>query len=576
MPLMFEHIRQTKNGIHKVRMVIPPDVRHAFPEVGKSGEFTRSLRTKNKTEAIRLATPIIEDIDRRIAEARGPKPADAPPALFAPQQVSAAIERWKGRAITEARHAHFNGVAPAFDRWGAEATANGDLRYNLQDPSRWGRIGNFSQKFAEALRSEGLSVRDDHPLLEQKTPRLWFGAAWGDVERQLEEFRRGNLDWEQEAPRAAQEAPVAASTAQPAPTCGMTLKALLEQFLTSQRPKSEDDIRLHWRRLVEHLGDVDAATVTPKMMDDFLVQLRRFPFTRKPEIEAKTFPQIMAQHANEGLPLLSPTTVWKYFTSYQIAFGWAARIREIPFNPVEGAMPTKPKPEKKVMPYTPEQIGEMFAKPMFTGCSRTHNSKGDLWGYRDEPGDLLLKDGRYWMPILNLFHGNRMEEWGGAKTADIKIMSVGDSEIDYLDLYGRSLKNEQANRWMPIHPKMRALGFFDYVAARRKAKDEYLFPEFPHDVSEAVDPEASTRLFSKWWGFWSDANGFPDKSVNFHSFRHTFIRETRGIIDSELRGLITGHKARVNEGSNYGNGAELRVLADAIAKVEFSTFPTLP
>jgi integrase len=418
-----------------------------------------------------------------------------------------------------------------------------------------------------------LDVANGHPLLNQKTPRLWFGAAWGELERQLEEFRGGDLEWEPEAASEPQRTSVAASTVQSAPSSGFTLKALLEAFVRSKNPKSEDDMRVHWRRLVEHLGDVDAATVSPKQLDDFLVQLRRFPKTRRPDIEAKTFPEIMAQHVGEGLPLLSPITVWKYFTTYQQVFGWAARIRELPFNPVEGAMPTKPRAEKKVMPYEPHQIADLFAKPMFVGCSKTHDRKGNLWGYRDKPGERLLKDGRYWMPILNLFHGNRMEEWGGAKVEDIKTVTVDDREIVYLDLLQRSLKTPEANRRLPLHPKMKELGFLDYVADQRKAKEVYLFPEFDHDVSEVEDPEASTAQFSKWWGLWSDANGFPDKSLNFHSWRHTFIRACKGKMDAEIRGLLTGHKGKINEGSNYGDGAPLEVLADTIAKVEFPTFP---
>lgn len=571
-----------RNGIYRVRMKIPDAALHAFPDLPKSGDYAVSLGTRDEREAFDKAPPIIAALLARIADAL--KSASAPQApaspsaavVFSPAAVKNAIDRWKVRTITEAQHQQFNGLAIEMSPFGAEASALSTLRYNLAEFSRWGLIPDFTQRMADALRSEGLAIATGHPLLGQKAPRLWFGAAWADVERHLENFRRGDLDSWPEEPEEAPQAATAALTPQLAPTGGTTLKALLEQFLTSQKPKSEDDIRLHWRRLVEHLGDVDAGTVTPKKMDNFLVQLRRFPKTRKPEIEAKTFPEIMAQHAGEGLPLLSPTTVWKYFTSYQMVFGWAARIREIPFNPVEGAMPTKPKSDKKVMPYEPEQIAALFAKPMFTGCSRTHDRKGNLWGYRHEPGDLLLKDGRYWMPILNLYHGNRMEEWGGAKVADIKAMTVDDNEIVFLDLRERALKTPQANRRLPIHPAMKGLGFLDYVAERRKAKDEYLFPEFPHDVSEAEDPEASTRLFSKWWGLWSDANGFPDPSLNFHSFRHSFIRACRGKIDPEIRGLLTGHKGKVNEGSEYGDGAELQVLAEAIAKVEYPTFPKLP
>jgi integrase len=345
------------------------------------------------------------------------------------------------------------------------------------------------------------------------------------------------------------------------------MKALLDRYVAAKKPKSEDDLRYHWRRLVERVGDIAVEAVTPDALESFLIDLRRFPKTRRPDITKLGFDGILEKYGDVAPPISEPT-VWKHFVSYGQVFSYALTMRLIAFNPVAAVMPSKPKPTKEVRAYTPEEIAALFAKPMFTGCSKTHNGKGDLHGYRDVPGAIVLKDGRYWMPILNLFHGNRMEEWGGAKVADIKR----EDEIDYLDLTQRTLKNGTANRLLPIHPKLIEIGFLDHVAERRAAGDVYLFPEFPHDTSEADDPEASTRQFTKWWGLWSDANGFPDPTVNFHAFRHTFKRACRGKVTEEISDLITGHKGVGGAGRSYGKGVDLTVLAEAIKLVEFPTF----
>lgn len=58
---------QKIGGIYKVKRRIPPECQSAFD----GQEFvTRSLRTKDRKEAIQLATPILKEIDERIAAIR--------------------------------------------------------------------------------------------------------------------------------------------------------------------------------------------------------------------------------------------------------------------------------------------------------------------------------------------------------------------------------------------------------------------------------------------------------------------------------------------------------------------------
>ncbi|WP_374577804.1 hypothetical protein [Phenylobacterium sp.] len=562
-----KHVDQ-RGGIYRVRMVIPPAARHAFPDLPASGDYAVSLGTRDEAVAFLKAPPIIADLKRRIAAAlqTTASPVVQPaPAIYRPAEVQAAIERWRVTAINAAEADHFSGAAPVIPMFGDEAMAISDLRHKLASETTFDQIADFEDRMRGALAREGVDVPAGHPLLEQPAARAWFGKAWASVERLTEQFRLGVFkEWPEEGAREAPQPPLAPA---PSQTASVTMKALLDRYIAAKKPKSEDDLRYHWRRLVERVGDVDAQAVTPDALEAFLIDLRRFPKTRRLDITKLGFDEILAKHGDVAPPIAEPT-VWKHFVSYGQVFGYAQTMRLIPFNPVAAVMPSKPKPTKEVRAYTPDEIADLFAKPMFTGCAKTHNRKGDLHGYRADPGAVVLKDGRYWMPILNLFHGNRMEEWGGAKVADIKR----EDEIDYLDLTQRTLKNGTANRLLPIHPKLIDLGFLDHVAERRAAGDVYLFPEFPHDTSEADDPEASTRQFTKWWGLWSDANGFPDPTVNFHSFRHTFKRACRGKITEEISDLITGHKGVGGAGRGYGKGVDLAVLAEAIKLVEFPTF----
>ena len=95
-----------RNGIYRVRIKIPDAARHAFPDLPKSGDYARSLKTRNEAEAFEKAPPIIADILRRIEEAMNgrldapdpPRPQPQWPA-FRRSELLEAIARWRFAAI---------------------------------------------------------------------------------------------------------------------------------------------------------------------------------------------------------------------------------------------------------------------------------------------------------------------------------------------------------------------------------------------------------------------------------------------------------------------------------------------
>jgi integrase len=570
---LMKHVDK-RAGIYRVRIVVPPAARHAFADLPKSGDFAVSLGTRSEAEAFAKAPPIIANIKARIDAALKPLVAveELEPAIpsvavmLRPSEVETALERWRVVVIDQAQAEHFSGVAATFDPLGDEAVALSELRYKLSDAAHWRTIPEFEERMIDALASQGLNVPAGHAVLDQPAARMMFGRAWENVEHHTDQFRRGVFTgWPEEGIR---EGPLRPSPVTATPTGGTKLKALLERYIAAKTPKGQEDLRYHWRRLVERFGDVDAVAVDHEGLEGFLIELRRFPKTRRPEITKLPFLEVLEKHPDVA-PSISEPTVWKHFVSYSQVFSYARSMRLIDHNPVEAVMPSKPKPTKEVRHYEPKELATIFSRPMFTGCTNTHTANGFMKGYRTDPGTEVLKDGRYWMPILALFHGNRMEEWGGAKIADIKR----DGDIHYLDLRDRQVKTLAAKRLMPLHPTVVAMGFLEYVERLRAEEQEYVFPEFPHDTSEADDPESSTRYFTKWWGLWCDANGMPDPTVNFHSFRHTFKRECRGVISEEIHDLLTGHKGKGSAGRIYGRGGHLEMLAKELRKVKITGFP---
>jgi integrase len=551
--VLMRHVLK-RDGIWWVRINIPADLQ---AEWGKTAEW-RSLKTSDDLEAMQAAPAIIAEIKGRIAAMRlGNLPAPTPqtaviaPIRLTPEQAISLIERWRNNQLEAAYVQAYNGELAPLD--GDERALRSERMYALSQPSPWERIVGFHENHAAVI-----GVPLDHPALRHS--RGLFADAWLDMEREIDRFRLG--DFSRWTPKIAAEPALPKWDAKTdGKATGLKLSVLLERFIASKKPSEESDIRQVWRRLIEFIGDVEAASVSPSEADDWIIAVRELPVTRKPSVVALDMRAILRDHASERC--LAPKTVWKWAGFAKRVFGWAESRKLIPFNPMNEAMPKKPTKRdrrKARRPYTPEEIGAMFSKPLFKGFA----GGGDT-GYREAPGPNLMKDAKYWLPIFALWHGCRLEEIGGAKIAEFKELDG----IAYIDWTERKLKTPEASRELPIHPKMRELGFFDYVAERREAGDIHLFPELPHDPK---DEEAGTRRFGKWWGYWSDANGFPDPNVDFHAFRHTFIRQCRGVIDEELRDLITGHVGIGGIGRDYGDGAAIKILFDALSTVKFPTF----
>jgi integrase len=568
---------QKRGDTYEVRVQIPADVRHAF---GGKWAVVRSLRTSDGNEALERAAPIIADTKRRIAAARkgqklAPKPAPTPAGVINPDEARAAMQRWLKVSTDQAYLDHFNGTAARMSPFGAEASALSRTVHALRE-RRFADVPDFDDKLVAALSGQGVEMARGHPAL----PRLrgWFAEAWDALERRIERFRREDFtEWSLEAVPEPQHSLVASvpPIAAPASTSGYKpLSDVLESYLAREQPaaKEASEIRGYVRRLIEHLGDVPVRDVTTMAMDAFLVKLRKYPVTKRPDIAKLKFDDIIAAVGDDAtIPKLSNKTIRvKWFGAYNRLFKYAVSRRLIDENPVAASMPKKADdartPTKEREAWTPSDIKAMFAKPLFTGCS-------SLAGNRDEPGDRIAKDHKFWLPLVALWSGMRLDEIGATARDELKC----ENGVWFIDLRKRPLsgprrvKNKMSQRIVPIHKRLIDLGFVEYA----KAQTEWLFPDLPHDGTEPGD---TTALFSKWFGRWRRANGLHDgkRKVDFHSFRYTFKDAgRRAYLPEDLNDLLTGHAGTDNQKTSrgYKGAGDPVFLLEVVNKIGFSTFP---
>lgn len=100
--------------------------------------------------------------------------------------------------------------------------------------------------------------------------------------------------------------------------------------------------------------------------------------------------------------------------------------------------------------------------------------------FATEAFDLTYPKGAamFWVPILALLHGFRMEEMLILTLKQVKKDDeTGFHYFDLTDFTTDDLKNENALRRVPLHPELKNLGFYDYLKKCKNNKGLRLFPE---------------------------------------------------------------------------------------------------
>lgn len=138
----------------------------------------------------------------------------------------------------------------------------------------------------------------------------------------------------------------------------------------------------------------------------------------------------------------------------------------------------------------------------------------------------------YWCPLIALFTGARAEEIASLDLEQIYPVR-GIWVIDIL-----KGKNANAQRRVPIHDKLVALGLVDYVASLRTAGHKKLFPHIKPGTNGYR--KNMTRMFGTYLDL--PKVDIVDPLKVFHSFRHTVVSAlTNAGVNDGLKRAMVGH-----------------------------------
>ncbi|WP_256722588.1 site-specific integrase, partial [Burkholderia pseudomallei] len=220
-----------------------------------------------------------------------------------------------------------------------------------------------------------------------------------------------------------------------------------------------------------------------------------------------------AEHAKRnGVPPISAKTAENILYNFSSFFRWAVREHIIERSPADGLKPSQKKRSKDEgrKPFSDVDLVKLFSADLYRAA------------YRQIDRNLL---GRYWVPLLALYHGARLNE-----LCQLEVADIGDANgIPFIRITEASevgedkkVKTRNAEREVPLHPILQQLGFLDYAAGIRRTGQKRLFP----DLTRAATGYFSDN-FSKWFGRFKKQQKVTDRRLNFHSFRHGFNDATR-------------------------------------------------
>ena len=323
-----------------------------------------------------------------------------------------------------------------------------------------------------------------------------------------------------------------------------TLQDLFDAYSnnSAKSPSSLDAFKHAIKLFCELHGEMNATDITRPMVREYKDALLLVPSSRS-GLGDYTLPELVRHSINNKVNIfISPSTVNKNIKGISAVISWAERngyFDDCPnwSNPASGVRADVNNTKTKRQPFDDNDLSKIF-------CNRYKQLSGS----------------KYWIPLISLYSGARLEEIGQLLISDIKQKA----DIWYFDINDsnkKKLKNKSSVRVVPIHQAIIDLGFIDYTSS---LDDPRVFALLREDKYGKL-----TQNWSKWFGRYLPKLGINDDTKVFHSFRHSMKDALRNAgVDEAISDAITGHSSS-SVGRSYGQGYSLTILNKAIQSIDY-------
>lgn len=209
--------------------------------------------------------------------------------------------------------------------------------------------------------------------------------------------------------------------------------------------------------------------------------------------DVHTIEEMTRQHAIRFVEQLqragqTPQNINMHLASLIKLLNYAVRLDLIKTNEASGLTVKAPNSEKARRSFDLPALKSISSSPVYTAGHRPKGGGGDA---------------SYWLPLLALFTGARLEELCQLHPDDVMQVQYHD-EGDEASAWviritdegeGQGLKNGGSRRRVPVHPELVRLGFIDYAQQAKGEGRKRIF----HKLVPSIDGKEGGN-FTKWFG----------------------------------------------------------------------------
>ena len=208
---------------------------------------------------------------------------------------------------------------------------------------------------------------------------------------------------------------------------------------------------------------------------------------------------------------------------------------------------------KTRMPWSQERLQALLTSPIYAGCASPHR--------RWKPGACIIRDATYWVPLMIMTMGTRIEE-----VLILKRRNVIRRNGVHCFVLGcdpdQSAKTEDSERVVPIPQLLLDLGFVEWVR-ETAGTDALLFPCAARRSAGAT----LSAAFGKHLRHLLGKLGLADFDEDFYALRKTLSTELARLdVADGRRQAIAGHKggAIINRHYTAHHAADLKRELDRV------------
>ncbi|GAC1340959.1 MAG: tyrosine-type recombinase/integrase [Acetobacteraceae bacterium] len=532
MPAWGHHV-QRRGGIYHLRVRIPGDLRARLDR----REVRKSLQTRCPLEAKAKAAVAYARVQHALAEIR-----------LSVEEDQAAIIAVLQAALNEAEEV-----------------------IDLQQ-----RVGEKKASAAErkALTAALEVMEAQRRVLERQREALAkLGIAAEDISDWAERVRDGGVVAQAHEATAALEAMFQRAGLATKLTQSPRVLEFFEADYIKEKSLQEDGRKhmMNYIRLFARItGNLRLNEYTRKDVVEYVRTLERLKWTlgKDPRDNTLTIEALVRQ--SEGKRCFGATTVEKHLTHVRglmlTALGYHRYSSEVDVKKVFAPVPLSkfvPPPQTRSI-WQIEQLNRLFASPIWSG---TGSGPCDF-PQRHVAGPHIYRDAYWWLPIIALYTGARLEELAQLHHADLKRDKNG---IPYLDINKegvRRLKNVGSVRVIPLHSALIEFGVLELFKPGTKGL------VFPHLKRHGIKKALGGRYTIHWTRYRRSIEIY-EEMLDFHSFRHTFITRLGEVEAPGLKiARIVGHvqadpdERRMRQTRKYSH-FDVGPLKDAVERLSY-------